>query len=140
MHAQDVEGHEAEVLMGAHQLLRTSRPVVITEGYEYSRRAAGPKGRLRTPQHPSDVHVAKVLEGRYGYVGDEIPEGASRLRLRSRPSRLFLFSHLHAFELLCGCVWAVGCEGSLWVDSRVSESNLVAGRAHAGCRHGGGRQ
>ena len=59
-----VEGHEAQVLRGAMQLLSSSRPFVVTEAHAY-------RGKLA--QHPNDRGVEQLLK-ELGYEGDEIPE------------------------------------------------------------------
>lgn len=61
----DVEGHEGELLAGAKELLRTSRPIVVTEGT-----MGWP------PVKNKDKRVADVLLGEAGYLEEtsEIPE------------------------------------------------------------------
>jgi len=56
----DVEGHEIEVLSGARNLIMSSRPVIVTEGF------AG-------LNHPSDKKIVSFLES-LGYTSNEIPE------------------------------------------------------------------
>lgn len=60
----DVEGHEAELLRGATELLKTNRPLIVTEG-----KAGWP------PRDPQGKDVADILF-KAGYLSttDEIPE------------------------------------------------------------------
>eukprot|EP00584_Thalassiosira_punctigera_P017382 CAMPEP_0172548404 /NCGR_PEP_ID=MMETSP1067-20121228/17705_1 /TAXON_ID=265564 ORGANISM="Thalassiosira punctigera, Strain Tpunct2005C2" /NCGR_SAMPLE_ID=MMETSP1067 /ASSEMBLY_ACC=CAM_ASM_000444 /LENGTH=434 /DNA_ID=CAMNT_0013335615 /DNA_START=33 /DNA_END=1337 /DNA_ORIENTATION=- len=61
----DVEGHEGQLLEGARATIKSSRPVIITEGYNIWD---------RVPEDENDRHVLKVMN-ELGYASDfEIPE------------------------------------------------------------------
>jgi len=62
----DVEGHEGELLIGARETIQSSRPIIITEGYD---------DWDPIPVDENDKHVLAILMDELHYVsGDTIPE------------------------------------------------------------------
>lgn len=62
----DVEGHEGALLEGARATIESSRPIIITEGYD--------NDMWPDPVDENDKHVLKVLT-ELGYTfASEIPE------------------------------------------------------------------
>mmetsp|Transcript_561 Transcript_561/g.1228 ORF Transcript_561/g.1228 Transcript_561/m.1228 type:complete len:170 (+) Transcript_561:701-1210(+) len=62
----DVEGHEGELLIGARETIQSSRPIIITEGYD---------DWDPIPVDENNKHVLAILMDELHYVsGDTIPE------------------------------------------------------------------
>lgn len=71
----DVEGHEGELLEGARETIKSSRPIIITEGFD----------QWPEPTNTEDQHVASIMNELGYHHGNTIPESCGvRIHARNR--------------------------------------------------------